>query len=278
MTTAAACYRIRRFSGRDRFLGGVRRSLGDSCGLSEPPRRDADQALEVMGEVALVGETGARRNLRQRDVMILLKESLGPLNAAGDDVLMRRPPRRDLELPREVVGAEMGDRRQLPQGQAGIEVFLDILDNRVEPGSRERSVPPAGGFEGRAVTYRIRWTARTLARDSEASGPPAPPAFSSVSTAAIAARRCGRCSPSSGGTLSRAGSRSNASAATRETKAASRKMCSSSLCPLERAPGPEPCAQKPARHGSAPPADRPIQAGRSPHPSGRGESCANPTG
>src|SRR4030095_16107946 len=108
-----------------RLLGWCARPLGDACGHPESSRRDADQALEVMGEVALVGETGARRNLRQRDLMILSKESLSPLNAAGDDVLVRRLPRRDLKLPREVVGAEMGDRRQLPQGQADIEVFLD---------------------------------------------------------------------------------------------------------------------------------------------------------
>ena len=38
-----------------------------------------------------------------------------------------------------------------------------------------------------------------------------------------------------GGTVNRAGSRSNASAATRVTSPASKKMCSSSLCPLERA-------------------------------------------
>src|SRR5436309_2069769 len=101
-----------------RLLGWCVRPLGAACGHPESSRRDADQALEVMGEMALVGETGARRNLRQRDVMILLKESLGPLNAAGDDILVRRLPGRNLELPREVAGAEMGDRRQLPQGSS----------------------------------------------------------------------------------------------------------------------------------------------------------------
>ncbi|MBV8233462.1 MAG: hypothetical protein JO329_26090 [Planctomycetaceae bacterium] len=73
-----------------------------------------------------------------------------------------------------------------------------------------------------------------MASDSAASRPPAPPAVSSASTAPIAARRCGRSRPSSGGTVSRAGSRPNASAATRATSPGSRKMWSESLRPLER--------------------------------------------
>src|SRR5262249_59377480 len=32
--------------------------LGVSCGLPEPSRRDADEALEVLGELALVREAG----------------------------------------------------------------------------------------------------------------------------------------------------------------------------------------------------------------------------
>jgi hypothetical protein len=73
-----------------------------------------------------------------------------------------------------------------------------------------------------------------LASDSAASRPTAPPAVSSASTADIAARRCGRSRPSSGGTVSRAGSRPNASAPTRATNPGSRKLCSWSLHPLER--------------------------------------------
>jgi hypothetical protein len=42
-----------------------------------------------------------------------------------------------------VVGAEAGDRRQLLQGQAGVEVFLDVLDDGAEPPPRQRAVPPA---------------------------------------------------------------------------------------------------------------------------------------
>ena len=68
-------------------------------------RRDADLALEVMGELALVREAGVSGDLRQGEIAIGLQELLGPLDAAGDDVLVRRQPGGRLELPREVVGA-----------------------------------------------------------------------------------------------------------------------------------------------------------------------------
>jgi hypothetical protein len=164
-----------------------------------------------MGELALIREAGARRDLCEGEVTVLLQELLRPLDAAGQDVLVRRQPGGPLELPGEVVRAETSDRGQLLQARAGVEVFLDVLDDGAELRSGERAVPPARG------TCRIRWTARTLASDSAASGPPAPPAVSSASTAHSAARSCGRSRPSSGGTVSRAGSSSNASAATRDT-------------------------------------------------------------
>ena len=37
--------------------------LGESCGLPELPWRDAGDALEVIGELALVGEAGVRSDL-----------------------------------------------------------------------------------------------------------------------------------------------------------------------------------------------------------------------
>src|SRR5262249_40692388 len=101
-----------------------------------------------MREVALVREAGARRNLCQGEVAILLKELLRTLDATGDDVLVLRLSRRDLDLPRGVVGAEVGHRRHVLQGQAGVEVFVDILDDRAELRSRERSVSPARGPPG----------------------------------------------------------------------------------------------------------------------------------
>src|SRR5262245_2645895 len=82
-------------------LGAACGRLGDSCGCPEPPWGDADEALEVAGELALVREAAARRDLRQREVVAVLpQELLGPLDAAGEDVLVRRQPGGRLELPR----------------------------------------------------------------------------------------------------------------------------------------------------------------------------------
>src|SRR5262245_6195582 len=72
-----------------RTLGG---RLGVSCGPSELPRRDADEALEMVGELALVTEAGAQGDLRQGHVGPCLQELLGSLHAAGDDVLVRGKP------------------------------------------------------------------------------------------------------------------------------------------------------------------------------------------
>src|SRR6202051_3557910 len=99
------------------FLGGTCGQLGDSCGRPELRRRDADKALEMMGEVALVREAGVRGDLRQGQVAASSQELLGPLDAAGDDVLVRRQPGGGLELPREVVRAAAGDRGQLLQAR-----------------------------------------------------------------------------------------------------------------------------------------------------------------
>src|SRR5215469_12027976 len=79
--------------------------LGDSCGHPELARRDADEAFEVIGELALVPEAGVRGHLRQGQVASSLQELLGPLDAAGNDVLVRRQAGGSLELPGEVVGA-----------------------------------------------------------------------------------------------------------------------------------------------------------------------------
>jgi hypothetical protein len=57
-----------------RFLGGACGLLGDSCGRPELPRRDADQALEVMAELALVREADVRSDHRQGQVAAPLQE------------------------------------------------------------------------------------------------------------------------------------------------------------------------------------------------------------
>src|SRR5262249_52011253 len=94
----------------------LRRFVG-SYARPELPRADADYALEVTRELALIREPGVRGDLRQREIAIGLQELLGPLGAAGDDVLVRRQSGGPLELPDEVVGAEAGDRSHLLQGR-----------------------------------------------------------------------------------------------------------------------------------------------------------------
>jgi hypothetical protein len=109
--------------------------LGDFCGCPELPRTDADEALEVMGELALIREAGARGDVRQGQARSGLQQLLGPLDAAQDDVLVRRQPAGRLELPGEMVGAEAGDRGQLRQARASVEVLFDVL-SRASPSSR----------------------------------------------------------------------------------------------------------------------------------------------
>src|SRR6516165_3148082 len=67
----------------------LRRFVGSSA-RPELPRRDADVALEMAGELALVGEAGLKGDLRQGQLGCGLQELPGPLDAAEDDVLVRR--------------------------------------------------------------------------------------------------------------------------------------------------------------------------------------------
>src|SRR6516225_4856981 len=124
------------------FLARTCGLLADSCGPAELSRRDPDDVLEGVGEFALVGEAGTGGDLRKGEVAFL-QEPLGPFDAAYDDVLVGGQPSSRLELPGEMVGAEVGDRGHLLQGRAGIEVLLDVLDDGAELGPGERAVPPA---------------------------------------------------------------------------------------------------------------------------------------
>src|SRR5262249_11260630 len=126
----------------------LRRFVG-SYARPELPRRDADQALEVMGELALVREPRVRGNLRQGQVGPRLQELPGPLDAAPDDGLGRRQPRAPPGLPREVVAAEVGRRGDLLQARAGVEVFLDVFNDGAELRSGERAVLAARGLARR---------------------------------------------------------------------------------------------------------------------------------
>src|SRR5262249_11700751 len=138
------------------LLGGTCDLLGDSCGRPELPRRDADNPLEVTGELALVREAGTCGNLRQGEIAFGLQKLLGSFDAAGDDVLMRRQPGGRLELPREVVDAQMGRRGHVLQGQTGVQVLLDVLDNSAELPLTERTVRPTGrGAGGGGVADQV---------------------------------------------------------------------------------------------------------------------------
>src|SRR5262249_25963377 len=117
------------------FLHGTCGFLGDSCGHPELSRRGANEALEVIGELALVREAGAGSHLRQGQVA--LQQLLGPFDAPGDDVLVRRQPGGPPELPREMVDAETSDSGHLLQGRAGVEVVLDVLRDGTELRSGE---------------------------------------------------------------------------------------------------------------------------------------------
>jgi hypothetical protein len=131
------------------MLGTACGLLGDACGSAELARREADDALEVLGELALIRKADARRDLGQGEVLVGVQELLRPCDAARDDVLVRRHAGGRFELPREVVGAAVGGRGQLRQGQVGVEVFLDVRDDSTEFAPRQRAVPPARRPVGR---------------------------------------------------------------------------------------------------------------------------------
>src|SRR5262249_54105235 len=127
------------------------RLLGVSYAHPELSWRDADEAFEVVGELALVRETSGGGDLRHGEIAIGLQEVLGPLDAAGDDVVVRRQPGGRPELPRKVVEAEMGRRRHLLQAHAG-QVFLDVLGDGAELPLRERTIGRTGQGAGNVRT------------------------------------------------------------------------------------------------------------------------------
>ena len=86
-----------------------------SCGSMETAGSHADEPFEVAGELALVRKPDARGDLRQGDVAALLHEQPCPLDASGNDKLMRWQSRGRSELAREMVRAETGLRSQFLQ-------------------------------------------------------------------------------------------------------------------------------------------------------------------
>jgi hypothetical protein len=103
----------------------------------------------VAGEVPLVPEPRPGRDLRQGEVVPASQQLPGPLDAAHDDVGVRRQPGGRLERPRRVVDAEMGDGSQRLQSPAGLEVFLHVPGAGAELRSGERAIPPAREWVGR---------------------------------------------------------------------------------------------------------------------------------
>ncbi len=99
--------------------GGLAR-LAELCAILADWRNcrgvTPEHTLEVRGEFALIRESGARGDVHKREVAVS-QELLRPFDATGKDVLVRRHSGGRLELPREVVGAEVDGRRQMRQRQ-----------------------------------------------------------------------------------------------------------------------------------------------------------------
>src|SRR5262245_15356949 len=134
-----ACLLMRNGKGMKPFSWRDLRHFVGSYARPELPRRDAEEAHEVMGGLALVREAGVRGDLRQGEAASGMQQLPGPLDAAGDDVLVRRQSGGPPELRDEVVGTEAGYSGHLLQGRAGVEVLLDVLDDSAELRSGERA-------------------------------------------------------------------------------------------------------------------------------------------
>src|SRR5262249_3912407 len=101
---------------------------GRACGSAEVLGGHADEPLEVAGEVALVPESAPGGDLRQREVIPALEQLLGPLDAPGDDVLVRGQAGGRLEQPGEVIRAEVDDGGDLVERDLRVEALLDVID------------------------------------------------------------------------------------------------------------------------------------------------------
>src|SRR5262249_34022176 len=124
------------------------RPLIDSCGRLELPRRDADKALEVMGEMALVREASPCRDLRQGEAAAL-QELLGPLDAAGEDGLGRRQPGGPPGRPPRVGGGGGGR----AGGGGGVGASREVGDGGGGPPGGGGAARGAGGRGGRGGVW-----------------------------------------------------------------------------------------------------------------------------
>ena len=87
--------------------------------------------MKGAGEVRLVGEAAAERDLRQARPRIR-EQLLGPFHAPAQHVLVGRQPGTFLEGPGEVEDAQAGQSRELPQGERRVQVSIDVLGDAPE--------------------------------------------------------------------------------------------------------------------------------------------------
>jgi hypothetical protein len=106
--------------------------LGLSCDLKKLSRRGAHDPPKMETKMALMRETTAKRDFAQTYSAICTQKVLCSFDAARDYILMRRHPGGCLELPREMIRAEMDDGRHLVQRRTAGEVFHDVLNDGAE--------------------------------------------------------------------------------------------------------------------------------------------------
>src|SRR5262249_35832340 len=146
----------RGFGIHTRREGPSRRTFGPA----EFSRSDADDPLEVSGELALVRESGVRGDIRERKFVVPAQQLHRPFDAAGHDVLMRRDPGGRLELTREVVGAGVNGFAHLRERDSSVSRWASMNSTTVFSFVRG-SAPSARRAGGRiAEACRSRWTAR----------------------------------------------------------------------------------------------------------------------
>ena len=86
----------------------------------------------MKGKLALVREADTERDLGQADFVVSLQQVLRSFDTARDHILVWRQPSGRLELPGEVIGAEMGDGSHLLLRRTAFEIFHDVLDDPLE--------------------------------------------------------------------------------------------------------------------------------------------------
>jgi hypothetical protein len=110
--------------------------------------RHAKVALELLREMALVGEACLQGDLSQREVR-LLQQRLRALHALAQDVLMRVLADRAAEQTGEMVGTVATLLRQVVKGEALAEVGLDEVDDALNLSRRQ--TPLRGLTPGQAT-------------------------------------------------------------------------------------------------------------------------------